>query len=154
MLNRVSALAAPEPDELVGRWSIDRDLEDVRAGRRGHFTGMLSVEPATHGYRWLNYGSFTWGDYQGSAERQLGLSVRDGEWWMTFADGRAFHPWRYNARLVHPCADDLYRGSVSYDPSSSDRMRICWEVTGPRKHQRIISRLRRYGQRVNPGGAS
>ena len=75
-------------------------------------------------------------------ERHLRLEQRAGDWWVCFADGRPFHPWR-SGEFVHPCADDLYRGRLSLDPAEPDLFELVWEVTGPAKRQRLVSRLRR-----------
>jgi hypothetical protein len=72
----------------------------------------------------------------------MGFTRIEDEWWMTFADGRAFHPWRLGQVVEHPCRDDVYRGLLVLDRAAT-RLRIGWDVTGPGKHQRIITRYER-----------
>jgi uncharacterized protein DUF6314 len=71
--------------------------------------------------------------------RELLIRRLDGSWWMTFADGRAFHPWRPGQVVTHRCAEDTYRGLVDL---RGDRMRTLWDVIGPAKEQRLVTRLR------------
>ena len=64
-----------------------------------------------------------------------------GQWWMTFADGRPFHRWAIGETLVHPCAADTYRGVI--EAPGPAELEITWSVTGPRKDQLIVSRMSR-----------
>jgi hypothetical protein len=130
---------------LSGEWSIDRDVADLRSGQTGRFTGTLCVAADGAGYAWREQGELTWGEYTGNAGRLLRLSRHDGEWWMCFADGRLFHPWR-PGEVVHPCAADVYRGTIAFEGAGPDRFEISWDVTGPAKRQRIVSRMSRSGR--------
>lgn len=129
------------PDELVGEWTIDREVSDLRAGIVGAFTGTLLVTADEAGYRWYESGTLHWGDYTGPAERALLLRRHEGSWWMCFADGGLFHPWRVDVEVVHPCAADLYRGRI--EPNGPDGFTLTWDVTGPHKRQLIVSRMTR-----------
>jgi hypothetical protein len=133
-------LTGPEPAELVGVWEIERDVADLRGGGEGTFTGTLTVAPDGAGFSWVEDGTLRWGDYTGPAGRTLRFAPRDGAWWLCFADGRPFHPWTFDAELVHPCAADVYRGRITRHERD---LLIDWDVTGPAKRQRIRSRLRR-----------
>ena len=93
------------------------------------------------GYSWHESGTLSWGDYRGAAERHLLLRWHEADWWMCFADGRLFHPWRVGGEVVHPCAADVYRGLV--EAAGRDRFTITWDVTGPAKRQLIVSRMTR-----------
>lgn len=135
--------STPDPAEFAGTWTIDRDLSDRHAGRTGRFAGRLSVVPDRAGYAWLESGTLTWGERETPAERQLGLRPVDGTWWVCFSDDRLFHPWRFGEEVVHPCAADLYRGRLDYNPAAPGRFTISWEVTGPAKRQLIVSRMTR-----------
>lgn len=140
----VGVTSTPDPALLRGQWCIDRDVTDLRTGQRGRFAGTLSVAVDGTGYSWREQGELTWGEYTGTAGRLLRLARRDGEWWMCFADGRLFHPWRPGGELVHPCAADVYRGALVFE--NPDRFEITWDVTGPAKRQRIVSRMSRSGR--------
>jgi hypothetical protein len=146
-VDRVSS--APDPAGFAGRWAIDRDLTDLDAGRTGSFTGWLTVTAERDGYTWSESGTLTWGEHRAPAERRLDLRPVDGAWWMRFADGRPFHPWRFGEELVHPCAADLYRGRFEFDPAGPAAFTTRWEVTGPAKGQLIVSRMTRPD---HPGG--
>jgi len=130
-----------DPALVSGEWSIDRDLADLRTGRTGRFTGTLHVTASDAGYSWREQGELTWGEYTGTAGRVLRLTRHDGEWWMCFADGRLFHPWRPGGEVVHPCVADVYRGTIVLQ--NPDRFEVTWDVTGPAKRQRIVSRMSR-----------
>jgi uncharacterized protein DUF6314 len=125
------------PEQLVGAWRLNRRMTDRRTGQIGCFHGVLTI---TDSMQWIEEGSMTWGDYHGPATRNLLLRKENGDWWMHFADGRPFHPWRIDEPVDHPCGEDRYRGLISLD---RDRMRIRWDVLGPHKDLRIDSRLRR-----------
>jgi hypothetical protein len=135
--------SGPGPDAFVGRWRIERELSDARTGRSGHFAGTLVVAAEAGGYGWDESGTLVWGEHTGPAQRRLCLRVLDGSWWMCFADGRRFHPWQVGPELVHPCAADTYRGAISQDPDRPGRFETVWDVTGPAKQQRIVSRMTR-----------
>jgi hypothetical protein len=129
------------PDQLVGEWTIERDVTDLRAGLVGEFTGTLCVRADGDSYGWHETGTLHWGDYTGAAERHLQLRRIEGDWWMCFADGGPFHPWRVGVEVVHPCAADVYRGRI--EPNGDDEFTLTWDVTGPAKRQLIVSRMRR-----------
>lgn len=132
-----------DPAAFAGRWQLARELSDLRAARSGHFTGRLLVAREDAGYTWDESGTLVWGAHTGPAGRRLQLRLREDAWWMCFADGRPFHPWQVGPELVHPCGADTYRGVISQDPGRPDRFEMVWDVTGPGKQQRIVSRLTR-----------
>jgi Family of unknown function (DUF6314) len=129
-----------DPYELIGRWRLERRLVDRRAAKRGRVSGQLVVEPVDGGLRWLETGELAWDDLRLDVTREYGLRDDLGDWWMTFADGRPFHPWTPGEYVTHPCVDDVYRGLVDTAPS---RIRTLWDVSGPAKSQRIFTRLLR-----------
>jgi hypothetical protein len=135
-----------DPSLMVGTWSIERDLLDRATGQRGAFIGTLIVTPNADGFDWSESGQLTWARRITPAFRHLALCRIDGQWWMTFADGRQFHPWVVGDPVVHPCAEDTYRGLITIAESGPDgvlKLRIVWDVDGPEKDQQIITRLRR-----------
>jgi hypothetical protein len=129
------------PEELVGEWTIERSLTDLRTSMHGRFTGTLLVSADGAGCGWHESGTLLWGDYTGTAERHLLMRRLDGAWWMCFADGRPFHPWQVGVEVVHPCRADVYRGRI--EPRGADEFEITWDVSGPDKRQLIVSRMRR-----------
>ena len=124
------------PGELVGRWSLTRRLADRRAGVLGTMSGALVIGPDGDGLRWAESGVLRWAGREVPATRTYLL--RDG--WVLFEDGRPFHPWRPGRPVTHPCRDDLYTGLIAVD---GDRLRVLWDVRGPTKDQRIVTRCRR-----------
>jgi hypothetical protein len=112
-------------------------MTDRHTGRIGCFHGVLTI---TDSLDWVEEGTLTWGEHRGPATRNLLLRKETDGWWVQFADGRPFHPWRIGEPVEHPCGADRYRGLIGAD---GDRMRIRWDVRGPYKDLRIDSRLRR-----------
>ncbi len=124
---------------LAGRWQLARRVHDRRLGAFGTVTGTLTLVPAAIGLRWLERGRFVFGGAAYDSTREL-LLVPDGDGWsVRFADGRDFHPWRPGVVVTHPCRDDMYRGVVDVDATGT-RLRTLWDVTGPAKDQRLITR--------------
>lgn len=133
----VRASLACIPGDLGGTWTFRRRLADLGTGRFGSAHGTLTVDPADRS--WSEVGELRWDGRSVPVTRTLGFAIVGGEWWMTFADGRAFHPWRLGEIVEHPCAPDVYRGLVRLDRAAT-RLRIGWDVTGPGKQHRIVSR--------------
>lgn len=129
-----------DPHDLVGGWQLQRRLADRLTGTLGRVEGTLTIEDAGDGLRWFEAGVLLWDGLRLDVSREYGLRPGPDGWWMTFADGRPFHPWTPGEHVTHPCAQDLYRGLVDVRP---DAIRTLWDVTGPAKSQRIITRLRR-----------
>jgi hypothetical protein len=127
---------------LVGSWRLRRRLIDRRAGIRGRVEGELRIEPDADGLRWLEVGRLDWAGQTIDVRRGYALRRLGDEWWMTFEDGRPFHPWTPGRPVVHDCAEDVYTGLVEVEPT---RLRTLWDVTGPTKSQRIVTRLDRSG---------
>lgn len=125
------------PRQLVGRWRLDRTLLDRVTGQRGCAHGTLLV---TADLDWQEEGQLTWGSRATPFTRSLRIGWYDGEWWFHFADGRLFHPWRPGEEVVHPCGGDLYRGCIE---PAAERVRICWDVSGPDKDHRYVTLLHR-----------
>jgi hypothetical protein len=130
-----------DPGWVAGEWRIDRELTDRAVGERGSFTGALVVTSDAAGYRWQESGTLRWAGRSLAAARTLGINRRDGQWWMTFGDGRLFHQWMVGSPVRHPCAADTYHGLITR--TSDDQFTTTWEVTGPEKDQLIVSRLTR-----------
>jgi hypothetical protein len=130
------------PAALVGEWALERRVSDRRLRRHGRVDGVLSVASDGDGFSWTEHGTLCWDGRTLAVTRTLGVHRLDGSWWMTFSDGRPFHPWQPGRAVIHPCAADTYAGVVDVD-ASGDVLRVLWVVTGPAKDQRIFSRCRR-----------
>ncbi|MFT3973878.1 MAG: DUF6314 family protein [Amaricoccus sp.] len=126
-----------------GRWRIERDIEDVKAGRTGRFAGEAVFAPVLDGLAYVETGTLT---LQGAApmaasRRYLWRAGGPGTIEVLFEDGRFFH--RIDAEeptsgAVHACAPDLYR--VRYDFRGWPRWLAEWRVSGPRKDYAMVSR--------------
>lgn len=126
--------------ELIGRWSLARRVADRRTGQQGIVRGELVVAPDGAGLRWDERGELVWGGVGRPVRRGYLLRERADGWWVEFEDGRDFHPWRPGAVVTHPCRADVYTGLVTVD---GDRVRTLWDVRGPGKDQRLVTRLYR-----------
>lgn len=126
--------------ELAGRWALARRVADRRAGRYGTVAGELVIAPDGDGLCWAERGTLRWGGAAYPVSRTYLLREGPDGWEVRFADGRPFHPWRPGERVTHPCRADLYTGLVAVEP---DRVRTLWDVRGPAKEQRLVTRLTR-----------
>ncbi len=131
------------PTDLLGHWSLRRRLADRRAGAIGRVTGTLDLTLDGDRIRWFERGVLDWGGRAFEVHRELRIVPEDeGNWTVCFSDGRPFHPWNPGRAVEHPCRADLYRGLVAVDRGQT-RLRVHWDVSGPAKDQRIISRCHR-----------
>jgi hypothetical protein len=130
------------PRELVGRWQLHRRISDRLLGAYGTVTGELVVIPDGDGVRWDERGTLRWAGVERPVTRAYLLRPGAGGWQVLFADGRPFHPWLPGQQVIHACRADVYTGLVALDP---DRVRTLWDIRGPRKDQRLVTRFRRVG---------
>ena len=128
------------PEELVGRWVLRRRVADRLAGLQGTVTGELAVEPDGAGLRWVERGTLRWAGARLPVSREYLLREGPAGWEVLFPDGRPFHPWRPGEPVTHPCRADVYTGLVTV---RADRLRTLWDVRGPAKHQRLVTRCTR-----------
>ncbi|MFZ7088399.1 DUF6314 family protein [Curtobacterium sp. RRHDQ10] len=134
------------PTDVLGRWMLARTVVDRAAGETRSVVGTTTltlVDPDR--VRWEESGTMTWPGGSVPVSRTLFVTAeRTGErtagWMVRFADGRAFHPWRPGAEVVHDCAPDTYRGFVDGSPAAWS---VVWQATGPAKDYRMESRLTR-----------
>lgn len=83
----------------------------------------------------------TWDGGETSVFRHLFVEQRPDGWWVTFEDGRDFHPWSVGPSVVHPCGADTYEGRIQVD--SPDAWTVVWVVSGPAKDYTMTTRLTR-----------
>jgi Family of unknown function (DUF6314) len=129
-----------DPWALAGRWRLDRLIADRRSGQFGRVRGELSIEADDGGLRWAEVGDLGWDGQLLSVSRTLLMRQLEDGWWMTFSDGRPFHAWIARQRIEHRCAADTYLGVID---ARSDRIRTLWDVAGPAKSLRIVTRCAR-----------
>jgi len=132
----VSAL--DDPRSLLGRWRIERVVDDRRTGEQHAVDGVLELTEVDGGLRWEE--QMVWHRPEGDVDvrRGLRLVATDDGWWVRFEDGRDFHPWRPGEQVVHPCAPDTYAGAVSGDLC---RWSVTWHASGPAKDYTMTSVL-------------
>lgn len=132
-----------QPTDLLGRWILQRRLTDRRAGVIGRVTGTLELSRVGDDQvRWFEQGELAWDGRTLEVHRELFVRREPDQWMVYFNDGRPFHPWLPGKTVEHPCVADLYRGYLDVDRDRA-RLRVLWDVAGPAKDQRIISRCRR-----------
>ncbi|WP_229054831.1 DUF6314 family protein [Aeromicrobium sp. Leaf350] len=134
-------MSSTDPRDLLGTWQLSRRVDD-RLGpvRHVHGTSELSLDDDGR-IRWSENGTMTWEGGSAPIYRTLFVEQRDDGWWVTFDDGRDFHPWETDAPVVHPCGADVYEGRI--DTAASDAWAVVWNVTGPAKDYTMTSRLTR-----------
>lgn len=139
-------------DAFAGAWRIEREIEDVRAGRTGRFDGTASFRPAANGLDYLEQGTLHLGDAppMTATRRYRWLDAGANIIEVRFADGRVFHRFYADEPMPaasHDCPPDRYH--VRYDFRQWPRWRAEWLVRGPSKSYGIASLYRPAGQ----GGA-
>ncbi len=139
---RPAAAVGPGPDDLLGSWELRRRVADLRTGQLGRVAGTLDLVEHGAAVHWHERGELTWGDAVYPVSRELHLERAGRGWLVCFADGRAFHPWAPGQLLTHPCGADRYLGMIRVDRGGT-RLRVLWDVTGPGKRQRILTRCSR-----------
>jgi Family of unknown function (DUF6314) len=141
-MSLAASTTSVQPVELLGRWALRRRVRDEVSGLTGRVFGTLELRADGAEVRWLESGTFTWAGGQTAVSRELRIRPDADRWLVCFADGREFHPWQPGRPVLHPCRADTYRGLVVVD-SDRRRLRVAWDVTGPAKQQRLISRCLR-----------
>lgn len=134
-------MAEVRPTDLLGVWQLERRLFD-RPGGFGRVTGWLELTYVGTTVHWLELGELTWFGRTYEVTRELHIVPAGAGWQVRFTDGRIFHDWRPGEQVEHPCGKDLYRGLIDVDAALT-RLRVLWDVSGPLKDQRIITRCRR-----------
>lgn len=136
-------LSTLQPPDLLGEWALRRRIADYRSRMSGTVDGQLTLnsDARTGEIAWSESGALQWNGAIHAVTRTYLLREDSDGWWLFFADGRPFHPWQPGGWVEHPCRDDLYRGLVSI--TDSDRWGTVWDVSGPAKDLRILTRFSR-----------
>jgi hypothetical protein len=96
--------------DLEGRWSLERRIDDRRAGLTGRLEGTCTWRPDAAGLVQEEAGTLHYGDAPPiRAERRYLWRAEGDGLAVYFEDGRAFHrlgPGRVSDR--HDCAPDTY----------------------------------------------
>jgi hypothetical protein len=150
----------PDPRSLRGEWQLDRTMYDHLSGVHGTAHGVLEISesPSAHRTGTFNgctqllalafheHGVLNWQGrstdfFRDNILRPVNPASEPKDWWMFFADGRAFHPWRPGTIVAHPCAADEYRGLIEL--TAPQRFETTWYVLGPSKHHTYRTRFQR-----------
>lgn len=138
--------ATEDPTKLIGRWSFEREIEDLRSGDRSSASGSCELVPENADLiLWLERARLRHAGQEFPASRDLRVERdRDG-WHVKFDDGRYFHPWLTDETVAHPCGPDLYEGVIDLGEAtdSISSWWVTWRVRGPRKDLLIRTRLNR-----------
>ncbi len=130
--------------EFAGDWLLTRRIED-RRGPGGQLDGRASFVVAAVGLDYHEAGLLQLGSAAAvRAERRYRWREEAGRIVVTFADGQAFHdfdPAEPQSEAEHHCPPDFYK--VRYDFISWPEWSTEWQVRGPRKDYRMLSRFRR-----------
>ncbi|MET0928204.1 MAG: DUF6314 family protein [Aeromicrobium sp.] len=131
-----------EPTALLGEWLMDRTIDDRFAREAPTVEGTSELVLDVDGrVRWSERGTLRRGDLEIPVSRVLFVEHREDGWWVTFDDGRDFHPWAPGDEVVHPCAADTYVGRI--EVQDADRWTVRWQVSGPAKDYTMATTLTR-----------
>lgn len=124
---------------------MSRTIDDRAKSEQSTVDGAtaLALEPDGR-IRWSEQGTLRTADRVLPVSRVLFVEQREDAWFVTFEDGRDFHPWAPGDEVVHPCAPDTYVGQV--DVPDPDRWTVRWDVTGPAKDYTMLTVLSRAAQ--------
>lgn len=134
-----------ELEHLSGVWSLDRRIDDHRAGRTGRLAGQARFTATDEGLVCEEEGEMRFGAGPAMQATRRYLWRRTGTLIeIRFADGRFFHafdPALPRPEAHHACPPDSYH--VAYDFSDFPRWSARWRVRGPRKDYTMVTRYRR-----------
>ncbi|WP_127480190.1 DUF6314 family protein [Nocardioides pantholopis] len=127
------------PTDLLGTWTLEREVDDRLGGEVRRVTGSASLARLADDHvRWTEEGVMTWSGGSVEVGRTLDVVRRGDEgWWVLFSDGRDFHPWSVGSEVDHPCGADHYRGLVTGDARA---WTVTWRTTGPHKDYVMVTR--------------
>ncbi len=133
-------------EELLGTWRLDRTIEDWRAQERLGVTGTAALERIADGrVRWHEQGTLRGASRTPSSVSRTLYVVApvggQGPPWVTFEDGRPFHPWSPGVEVAHACAPDDYRGLVE-TRALPHRWTVRWSCHGPAKDYTMTTSYR------------
>jgi Family of unknown function (DUF6314) len=137
----VVTVVDPAPDDLLGQWRLRRRLVDRQAAVFGAMAGRLVLSRDGEDLVWSEAGVLRWLGRDVEVSRRYLIRETGDGWWVLFDDGRPFHRWTPGIPVEHACGADMYRGVI--EAHGLDRWRVLWDVTGPDKRQRIVTRLTR-----------
>lgn len=131
-----------DPLELIGAWDLSRVILDRQLDEQSSVVGQTALSRTDDGrIRWSESGTLSRHGAELPVSRTLYIEQRADTWFVTFEDGRDFHPWEPGHAVEHACSPDLYVGTVAR--LDADRWTVEWQVTGPSKDYTMTSILTR-----------
>ncbi|MGC9369873.1 MAG: DUF6314 family protein [Paracoccaceae bacterium] len=133
--------ARPALADFEGRWRLEREIDDAKAGQTVRFSGEAVFRADAEGLAVEEAGEMTLpGQPPMRAARCYLWRAQGADIAVFFEDGRPFHLIGPGARpgAEHDCPPDLYR--VRYDFRRWPEWRAEWRVRGPRKDYVMRSR--------------
>jgi hypothetical protein len=128
----------------ASRWSVVRELVDLRADLTGRFDGVAVFTGDGAEIQWDEAGELDWPTHHGEAGRRLVVVPGGAGAQVRFDDGRPFHTLDLTTGrcdVAHDCAPDRYTGEFMV--MSADEWHTAWDVEGPAKRLLIRSTYRR-----------
>jgi len=140
---------------LRGQWTCRREIEDRRAGREGRFEGEASFGHDGIGLAYAEAGVLELpGTGAFRAERRYLWRAVPAGIAVLHENGTPFHafdPRGDRPAALHRCEPDLYHVVYTFE---ADAWSSVWDVTGPRKSYRLVTRYARApGRRASAEGA-
>ncbi len=127
------------PNSFIGKWCVSRVILDSRPKQVIVFNGVAEI---THDAFDEN-GEMLLGGSRLETSRRYRLHLSGEQVEVTFPDGRPFFCIKLSAvqRVLHWCGEDVYRGRFIF--LSNDEWSEMWNVLGPRKAYRSVTRYTR-----------
>ena len=130
---------------FAGAWDLQREIEDRRAGQRGQLVGWALFKAEGGSLLYEESGDMTLGAARSRAYRRYRyLFPSPGRAEIRFEDGRllvALDLAGGTAAASHLCGGDSYTVEVTLLEAA--QWQTVWQVSGPRKDYRLVSRYRR-----------
>jgi hypothetical protein len=132
-------------DYLLGLWRLERILVDGRMGQGGSMEGTALFAPSAGRLLYSEAGVMRFGSHVGNAGQSYLYDFPEP--WraaVTRHDGVPFVELDLRSgrtSVAHHCGGDVYRGI--FGAAARGEWWVDWQVSGPRKDQRISTRYRR-----------
>lgn len=138
-------MSPDDPHALLGVWDLSREIVEQPGDERSRVDGTTTLAADGDSIDWYETGTLSRRGLRTPVSRRLRIEPREDGWFVTFEDGRDFHPWRPGEPVEHPCGADRYVGTIRR--LDTDHWTVQWRVTGPRKDYVMTSVLTRSAAR-------
>ncbi|KQY58283.1 hypothetical protein ASD11_01045 [Aeromicrobium sp. Root495] len=134
------------PLDLLGTWTLERTIDDRASGEARSVAGSTHLSLLDDGrVRWDESGVMRWAAHEVPVSRTLFVEQRGDDWFVTFEDGRDFHPWSTETAVDHDCPPDVYTGAITVHGAGAEvsSWSVTWTARGPAKDYTMVSLLSR-----------